>query len=222
MSTGGSGSGSGPGPGTMVQSLPPPRPKSPPDLYGRRREMVRLQVLEREKSLLEAATLPGLLQTSVCSSAACTAHLLPDWCTGCLIEIEKLASLAIYGSGSGMFSLYVVYSQLNALCSWFKIMGNLLALFSSPDVTAARASPVRYQSGAVRAAILAPASVPRTHAVVASVAEAAQTAAVVVSAQTAAVVVSAQTAAVAEAAKIAAVAEAARTAAVVVEIVAVV
>ncbi|KAL2939795.1 Guanine nucleotide-binding protein subunit gamma 3 [Bienertia sinuspersici] len=51
MATGGSGSGSGPG--STVQSLPPPRPKSPPDLYGRRKEMVRLQVLEREKSFLE-------------------------------------------------------------------------------------------------------------------------------------------------------------------------
>lgn len=57
MATGGSsscsGSCSGSGTGSKVQSLPPPRPKSPPDLYGRRKEMVRIQVLEREKSILE-------------------------------------------------------------------------------------------------------------------------------------------------------------------------
>ncbi|CAO2841681.1 unnamed protein product [Amaranthus hypochondriacus] len=51
MATDGPGSLSGQG--FRVQSLPPPRPKSPPDLYGRRREMVRLQVIEREKSFLE-------------------------------------------------------------------------------------------------------------------------------------------------------------------------
>ncbi|KAL0823881.1 hypothetical protein Bca101_047558 [Brassica carinata] len=38
-------------------SLPPPRPKSPPpypDLYGKRREAARVQMLEREIGFLEA------------------------------------------------------------------------------------------------------------------------------------------------------------------------
>lgn len=39
-----------------VPSLPPPRPKSPPeypDLYGKRRELAKVQMLEREISFLE-------------------------------------------------------------------------------------------------------------------------------------------------------------------------
>ncbi|CAH8370645.1 unnamed protein product [Eruca vesicaria subsp. sativa] len=39
-------------------SLPPPRPKSPPeypDLYGKRREAARVQMLEREIGFLEAS-----------------------------------------------------------------------------------------------------------------------------------------------------------------------
>ncbi|KAK9715648.1 hypothetical protein RND81_06G179400 [Saponaria officinalis] len=52
MAGGGSGSGSGSGSAT-VHSLPPPRPKSPPDLYGRRKEIARLQLLERERGHLE-------------------------------------------------------------------------------------------------------------------------------------------------------------------------
>ena len=41
-------------------SLPPPRPKSPPeypDLYGKRREAARVQMLEREIGYLEASSL---------------------------------------------------------------------------------------------------------------------------------------------------------------------
>ncbi|XAR67204.1 hypothetical protein NMG60_11013680 [Bertholletia excelsa] len=41
---------------SLAPSLPPPRPKSPPefpDLYGRRRELARVQMLEREISYLE-------------------------------------------------------------------------------------------------------------------------------------------------------------------------
>lgn len=44
------------GSASSVPSLPPPRPKSPPeypDLYGKRREMARVQVLEREIGFLE-------------------------------------------------------------------------------------------------------------------------------------------------------------------------
>ncbi|KAL3625295.1 hypothetical protein CASFOL_030749 [Castilleja foliolosa] len=36
-----------------VPSLPPPQPKSPPELYGRRRELAKVQVLEREIGFLE-------------------------------------------------------------------------------------------------------------------------------------------------------------------------
>ncbi|GAB2218193.1 hypothetical protein Droror1_Dr00001411 [Drosera rotundifolia] len=42
--------------GCQVPSLPPPRPRSPPpypDLYGKRRELAMLQMLEREKGFLE-------------------------------------------------------------------------------------------------------------------------------------------------------------------------
>lgn len=41
-----------------VPSLPPPQPKSPPqypDLYGKRRELARIQMLEREISFLEVS-----------------------------------------------------------------------------------------------------------------------------------------------------------------------
>ncbi|KAJ8448592.1 hypothetical protein Cgig2_010479 [Carnegiea gigantea] len=57
MDVDGSGSGSGSGHAPRVPSLPPPCPKSPPpypDLYGTRRDMARIQILERERSFLEA------------------------------------------------------------------------------------------------------------------------------------------------------------------------
>lgn len=41
-----------------VPSLPPPRPKSPPeypDLYGKRRELAKVQLLEREIGFLEVS-----------------------------------------------------------------------------------------------------------------------------------------------------------------------
>ncbi|KAL7224916.1 hypothetical protein ACSBR1_026238 [Camellia fascicularis] len=41
---------------SVVPSLPPPRPKSPPeypDLYGKRRELAKVQILEREITFLE-------------------------------------------------------------------------------------------------------------------------------------------------------------------------
>ncbi|VVB16983.1 unnamed protein product [Arabis nemorensis] len=54
-SSGGGGEG---GSSTLApSSLPPPRPKSPPeypDLYGKRREAARVQMLEREIGFLEA------------------------------------------------------------------------------------------------------------------------------------------------------------------------
>ncbi|CAA0810949.1 Guanine nucleotide-binding protein subunit gamma 3 [Striga hermonthica] len=36
-----------------VPSLPPPQPKSPPELYGRRRDLAKVQILEREIGFLE-------------------------------------------------------------------------------------------------------------------------------------------------------------------------
>ncbi|CAN4084634.1 unnamed protein product [Withania somnifera] len=48
--------GAGSGGTASVPSLPPPRPKSPPqypDLYGKRRELAKVQMLEREIGFLE-------------------------------------------------------------------------------------------------------------------------------------------------------------------------
>lgn len=45
---------------SSVPSLPPPSPKSPPeypDLYGKRREMAKVQMLEREIGFLEVCFL---------------------------------------------------------------------------------------------------------------------------------------------------------------------
>ncbi|CAH2072265.1 unnamed protein product [Thlaspi arvense] len=60
---GGGGEGAG-GAGSALtsSSLPPPRPKSPPeypDLYGKRREAARVQMLEREIGFLEASVQPA-------------------------------------------------------------------------------------------------------------------------------------------------------------------
>ncbi|KAI4380806.1 hypothetical protein MLD38_006954 [Melastoma candidum] len=46
----------GDGGGTVVPSLPPPSPRSPPeypDLYGKRREFAKVQMLEREIGFLQ-------------------------------------------------------------------------------------------------------------------------------------------------------------------------
>ncbi|KAI4344617.1 hypothetical protein L6164_011822 [Bauhinia variegata] len=56
---------------STVRSLPPPSPKSPPeypDLYGKRREMARVQMLEREISFLEEElkSVQGLQPASRC------------------------------------------------------------------------------------------------------------------------------------------------------------
>ncbi|KAJ7955996.1 guanine nucleotide-binding protein subunit gamma 3-like [Quillaja saponaria] len=56
---------------STVPSLPPPNPKSPteyPDLYGKRREMAKVQMLEREISFLEAdlKSVEGLQPASRC------------------------------------------------------------------------------------------------------------------------------------------------------------
>lgn len=50
------------GAGSMP-SMPPPRPKSPPqypDLYGKRREFAKVQMLEREIGFLEVTLVPIL------------------------------------------------------------------------------------------------------------------------------------------------------------------
>ena len=53
-------------------SLPPPRPKSPPeypDLYGKRRELAKVQMLEREIRFLEVSSnvimVPSLISLSL-------------------------------------------------------------------------------------------------------------------------------------------------------------
>ncbi|KAK2412388.1 guanine nucleotide-binding protein subunit gamma [Trifolium repens] len=56
---------------SSVPSLPPPSPKSPPeypDLYGKRREMAKVQMLEREISFLEEElkSVEGLQPASKC------------------------------------------------------------------------------------------------------------------------------------------------------------
>ncbi|KAL9255432.1 hypothetical protein AKJ16_DCAP23387 [Drosera capensis] len=51
--------------GCQVPSLPPPRPRSPPpypDLYGKRRELAKLQMLERDKGFLEEESNLPILQ----------------------------------------------------------------------------------------------------------------------------------------------------------------
>ncbi|KAI6679745.1 hypothetical protein NL676_033626 [Syzygium grande] len=60
-----------PGCSSSVPSLPPPRPKSPPeypDLYGKRREAAKVQMLEREIGFLEEElkSLDGLQPASRC------------------------------------------------------------------------------------------------------------------------------------------------------------
>ncbi|CAI8610979.1 unnamed protein product [Vicia faba] len=56
---------------SSIPSLPPPSPKSPPeypDLYGKRREMAKVQMLEREISFLEEElkSVEGLQPASRC------------------------------------------------------------------------------------------------------------------------------------------------------------
>lgn len=54
----------GSGGAAKVPSLPPPRPKSPPeypDLYGKRRELARVQLIEREIGFLEVSSIMSSL-----------------------------------------------------------------------------------------------------------------------------------------------------------------
>ncbi|KAF5748418.1 GGL domain protein [Tripterygium wilfordii] len=60
-----------PGSSSSLPSLPPPRPKSPPkypDLYGKRRETAKVQMLEREIGFLEEElkSIDGLQPASRC------------------------------------------------------------------------------------------------------------------------------------------------------------
>lgn len=53
--------GAGCGETASMPSMPPPCPKSPPqypDLYGKRRELAKVQMLEREIGFLEVSLLP--------------------------------------------------------------------------------------------------------------------------------------------------------------------
>ncbi|WRX33144.1 hypothetical protein QQP08_025631 [Theobroma cacao] len=65
---------------SSVRSLPPPCPKSPPDypdLYGKRREAAKVQVLEREISFLEEElkSVEGLQPASRCCKEFCDGKL---------------------------------------------------------------------------------------------------------------------------------------------------
>ncbi|CAI0627828.1 unnamed protein product [Linum tenue] len=62
-------SGCSPHSSSSVKSLPPPCPKSPPDypdLYGKRRELAKVQMLEREINFLEVEHLPLLSFSVLC------------------------------------------------------------------------------------------------------------------------------------------------------------
>ncbi|KAL0647343.1 hypothetical protein Bca4012_045634 [Brassica carinata] len=68
-------------------SLPPPRPKSPPeypDLYGKRREAARVQMLEREIGYLEA-------RSPSAATAQVAAALGPNAVTGHAAQISVVA-----------------------------------------------------------------------------------------------------------------------------------
>ncbi|GFY98528.1 guanine nucleotide-binding protein subunit gamma [Actinidia rufa] len=78
---------------SVVPSLPPPRPKSPPkypDLYGKRRELAKVQVLEREITFLEILVFEFVL----------------DWFTDGILSMEEVGrfvGLVVSGNGSGTF-----------------------------------------------------------------------------------------------------------------------
>lgn len=60
---------------SSVPSLPPPSPKSPPeysDLYGKRREIAKIQMLEREIGFLEVSSnLKMIVTVFIISSSSC-------------------------------------------------------------------------------------------------------------------------------------------------------
>ncbi|OIW19351.1 hypothetical protein TanjilG_03485 [Lupinus angustifolius] len=91
---------------SSIPSLPPPSPKSPPeypDLYGKRRESARVQMLEREISFLEEElkSVEGLQPASRCCKEmadfviANSDPLLPS----------RIAGHVAFGSGYGTISL---------------------------------------------------------------------------------------------------------------------
>ncbi|CAK9159213.1 unnamed protein product [Ilex paraguariensis] len=105
---------------SILPSLPPPRPKSPPtypDLYGKRRELAKVQMLEREIGFLEEElkSVDGLQPSSRCCKevadfvVANADPLLPtsvEFCklpfsTSCLFtaEVKRFVGLVAYGNG---------------------------------------------------------------------------------------------------------------------------
>ncbi|MBA0661807.1 hypothetical protein Goklo_006049 [Gossypium klotzschianum] len=63
---------------SFVQPLHPPSPKSPPkypDLYGKRRERAKVQMLEREISFLESAG--NVVYVTAARATACPANAAP-------------------------------------------------------------------------------------------------------------------------------------------------
>ena len=64
---------------SSVPSLPPPRPKSPPaypDLYGKRREMAKVQMLEREIGFLEVCFYGRFCVLQICLDLCSNALLV--------------------------------------------------------------------------------------------------------------------------------------------------
>ncbi|KAL3623579.1 hypothetical protein CASFOL_032395 [Castilleja foliolosa] len=86
------------GNGVVTTSLPPPRPKSPPELYGRRRELAKVQVLEREIGFLEEElkSIEGLqLASRSCKEVADFVTVNADP----LITTTRFADHVAFGNG---------------------------------------------------------------------------------------------------------------------------
>ncbi|KAL8128529.1 hypothetical protein V2J09_017684 [Rumex salicifolius] len=104
------------GSSSIVPSLPPPCPRSPPtcpDLSGRRREIVKIQLLEREMSLLEGEL--KLIQGVQLASTCCKEVLdLVDAKSDPLVPIKKkkrsARDVAVSGSGSAGLANHHAYS----------------------------------------------------------------------------------------------------------------
>ncbi|KAI5674254.1 hypothetical protein M9H77_14618 [Catharanthus roseus] len=91
----------GSGGAAKVPSLPPPRPKSPPeypDLYGKRRELARVQLIEREIGFLEVDTRDydvSLLYEPLGAKCEEEKALLPEH-----LELRGFINLVAFGNGS--------------------------------------------------------------------------------------------------------------------------
>ncbi|KAK9989894.1 hypothetical protein SO802_030133 [Lithocarpus litseifolius] len=95
---------------SSVPSLPPPRPKSPPaypDLYGKRRETAKVQMLEREIGFLEESEDPSamsLLEMALKGRAAAAAAVTAIHAS--IVHVIRVTvvsvSVVIFQSGSGV------------------------------------------------------------------------------------------------------------------------